>query len=84
MPSQAQVPNPRHLTSQILVLFLKDSAIYFTGCFLRLHCEACGILVLRPGMEPMPLVVETWSYPMDNQGSPYRGFKGGIIDGASG
>ena len=33
MPSQAQVPNPRHLTSQILVLFLKDSAIYFTGCF---------------------------------------------------
>ena len=57
MPSQAQIPNPRHLTSQILVLFLKDSAIYFTGWFfffLRLHCEACGILVPCGGNIVLP------------------------------
>ena len=25
------------------------------------HCAACGILVLRPGIEPMPPAVEAWS-----------------------
>ena len=29
-------------------------------CFVGAHCEACGILVPRPGIEHMPPALEVW------------------------
>ena len=34
-----------------------------------LRCEAYGILVPQPGIEPVPPVLEAESQPLDNQGS---------------
>lgn len=34
---------------------LVQDAKRFSSLFFQLHSEACGILVLRPGMEPRPL-----------------------------
>ena len=34
------------------------------------HCAACGILVPRRGIQPVPPAVEARSQPLDGQGSP--------------
>ena len=43
--------------------------------FFGLHCMACGILVPKPGIKPMPPALEAWSFKLlDHQGSPLVGF----------
>ena len=37
---------------------------------LFLRWEACTVLVLQPGIEPVSPAVEAWSQPLDRQGSP--------------
>ena len=47
---------------------------------LGLSCSsACGILVSRPGTEPMPLHWQVDSYPLYHQGSPPCSHTGGIL-----
>ena len=40
-------------------------------CFFKLHCVACGIFVLWPGIEPQALhSARAESWPLDHQGTP--------------
>lgn len=44
------------------IQLVQDAKLHhFLSFFFQLHSEACGILVLRPGMEPRPLHSEKLS-----------------------
>ena len=57
-PSQSVSPTPEAATSQTFSIMDKHS-LFFLKIF-WLYGTACGILVLRPGIEPPPVAVQVW------------------------
>ena len=47
--------------SVLINIIIQDICIYYFTLFYWPHCVACGILVLQPGMEPVPSAVDAGS-----------------------